>query len=255
MKLVGSGLGHHADDGGGVAAKLRAEVVGLHIVLADGIRVWDLVAAVAKAGHVQAAIEIVRNLACEVVRGTVDIDVILNEPRLFEFCVRLHSRREAEQCVGVAIDQRQIVDLYIGYAGSERRIAQIDQRNVGSNADRLALTANLKHHIQSRVLHDGEDDTAALERLEAGSDNGDLVGAHWAETLRERFHPPLEVETRTKFVSVWVSVIFAFGTTAPVGSVIVPERLAVLSCADAPTAVRTAMSSANSALQRKCVDS
>ena len=79
MKLVGSGLGYHTDDSSGVAPKLRAEVVGLHIVLADGIRVWNLVAAVAQAGHVQAAVEIVRNLSSEIVSGTVDVDVILDE--------------------------------------------------------------------------------------------------------------------------------------------------------------------------------
>ena len=81
MKLVRSGLGDHADHGCGIAPKLCAEVVGLDIVLAHRIRVWNLVAAVAQAGHVETAIEIVRNLAGKVVRGAVDVDVIFNESK------------------------------------------------------------------------------------------------------------------------------------------------------------------------------
>ncbi len=81
MPLVGSGLGNHADDGCGIAPKLGAEVVGLHIVLADGVGVWHFVTAVAQAGHVEAAVEIIRNLAGEVVCRAIDVDVIFNEPQ------------------------------------------------------------------------------------------------------------------------------------------------------------------------------
>ena len=75
MPLVGSGLCHYAHDSSGVAPKLRAEVVGLHIVLAGGIRVRGGVAAVAQARHVEAAVEIVGNLARKIVCRTVDVDV------------------------------------------------------------------------------------------------------------------------------------------------------------------------------------
>ena len=64
---------------------------------------------------------------------------------------------------------------------------------------------------------------------------------------------PLEMATLMKFVSVWVNVIFAFGTTAPVGSVTVPERLAVLSWACTPAAAKAAASSANSAQRLNCM--
>ena len=78
MKLVGPGLCDYANNSGGVAPKLRTEVVGLHIVLAGGIRVW--VACRCCAGrHVEASVEIVRNLAGKVVCRTVDVDVCLIE--------------------------------------------------------------------------------------------------------------------------------------------------------------------------------
>ena len=95
----------------------------------------------------------------------------------------MHARNKAEQGVGVAADQGQIVDLHIGYGRSERCIAEIDQWHIGCNVDRLALAANLQHQIQCGALHNGENDTAAIQCLEASSDHGNFVGAYGEKLL------------------------------------------------------------------------
>ncbi len=71
MEAVGAALGDDADDGGGVTAELGAVVVGNDIELADGVGVGNLVAGVAEAGHVEAAVEVVGDLADEAVRRAV----------------------------------------------------------------------------------------------------------------------------------------------------------------------------------------
>src|ERR1700678_1170351 len=115
MELIGSRLGHDADDRGRVTPELRAEVVGLHAELAEGVRIGNRVTTVAQTGHVEAAVEVVGDLSGKVIRRTVDVNMHLWEAQAVRCGLLLNARDQVKQRVGVAAYQWQVVNFQIGY--------------------------------------------------------------------------------------------------------------------------------------------
>ena len=103
--------------------------------------------------------------------------MLLREAQAICVGVLLHAWGQAEQLIDIAADQGKIFDLHIGHGTAKGRIASIDEGNVTGNVDRLSRRAILERKVERGILHDGEDNTGALQRLEPRGRNGDLVRA------------------------------------------------------------------------------
>ena len=106
MELVGAAFGDNADHRPGVAAKLRAKVVGDDVELAYGVRVGYLIAAIAEAGHVEATIEVIRYLGYKAVSGAVRQDLDFLITKAVDGLDILYAWHKLEQAVHVPVDER-----------------------------------------------------------------------------------------------------------------------------------------------------
>ena len=97
----------------------------------------------------------------------------------------LNTGGQAEQLIDVAADQRKILDLDVGDGAAEGGIAQVDEGSAAGDVDGFAGYAVLQNEIEAGLLHDREDDAAALKRLEARGRDGDAVWADGKELVAE----------------------------------------------------------------------
>ena len=144
VEAVRAALGDDADDSRGVAAELGAVVIGDDVELADRVGIGNLVAGVAEAGHVEAAIEIVGDLADESVGRAVNQNLDLLIAEIVDSVDLLDTRNELEETVDVAVDEREIIDLDVGDGLTEGGVAGIDQGDIGADVDGLVCAADLE---------------------------------------------------------------------------------------------------------------
>ncbi len=183
VEAVGTAFGDNADNASGILSDLRTVVVRDYVELAHRVRIGDLVTAVAQAGHIEAAVEIVRDLADEAVGRTIDEDLDLLVTKIVDGVHRLNTRNELEKTVYVAVDERQIIDFRVRNSVPKSGACQIDERDVARNGDCLGRRAGFEYEVEFGVLHNREDNAAVLQRPEPGRSNGNLVRAYRKELL------------------------------------------------------------------------
>ena len=151
MEGIGAAFGHHVNDGAGVAAIFGSEVVGDDAKFLGGIR--------SRAKH---AAQTARN------RGVVVINAIQKEV-VIAFAGTIHryaaqtavrnrgSWRKQNQFIGVARDQRQVLDGPFVHQIADLRGFEIDVGNlIGAHLDFFGDRARLQLHVHGEHLGDGD---------------------------------------------------------------------------------------------------
>src|SRR6202034_443691 len=179
MPLICSRLGDHRDDTGGKLTVLRPEGAGFNAKLFHSVGVRRRVAVVTHAGDVVAAIQVESYSRTATIDGAVDLHILDVQPggesgvaggvRRGAVVIGHDSGREGDQCIGIAVNQGQIVDLVRLEGPAQYRVRRIDRRRSFRDGDGLRLRAHDEFDLNRQRLFHVESDILLHKAFKAGS--------------------------------------------------------------------------------------